>query len=209
MKIIGLIGHIGSGKDTVATKLYERGCIKDSFAAPLKDLAAAVFGWPRHLLEGDTQESRVFRETPDMFWSRKLGIPKFTPRYALQYVGTDVFRNHFHENIWLNSMEYRLAKQTHTSNVLVVSDARFRNELNMIREAGGQVVWVRRGELPEWYETAMLANQGDALCKKIMETRYKNVHQSEWDWAGYEVDKIIYNNGTLEDLDREADLLLL
>jgi len=101
--IIGLVGFIGSGKDTVASRFISYGCIKDSFAAPLKDACAAIFGWPRALLEGDTVESREFRETPDMFWARKLGIDNFTPRLALQLVGTDVLRNHFHQDIWLSS----------------------------------------------------------------------------------------------------------
>src|SRR6056300_1741255 len=100
--IIGLIGSIGSGKDTVANMLLEGNAVKESFAAPLKDLLSTVFGWERHLLEGDTAESREFRETPDMFWSRKTGIPNFTPRLALQLVGTDVMREHFHKDVWLN-----------------------------------------------------------------------------------------------------------
>ena len=34
--IIGLVGLIGSGKGTVANMFVERGCVEDSFAAPLK-----------------------------------------------------------------------------------------------------------------------------------------------------------------------------
>ena len=30
----------------------------------------------------------------------------------------------------------------------------FRNELDLIKNMGGVVIWVQRGELPEWYETA-------------------------------------------------------
>ena len=43
--IIGITGFIGSGKDTVANMFVERGCVHDSFAAPLKDLCASIFGW--------------------------------------------------------------------------------------------------------------------------------------------------------------------
>ena len=57
--IIGICGLIGSGKGTVADILeQEHGFIKVSFADSLKDAVAAVFGWPRSLLEGDTEESR-------------------------------------------------------------------------------------------------------------------------------------------------------
>jgi hypothetical protein len=37
-----------------------------------------------------------------------------------------------------------------------------------------------------------------------METTYKDVHESEWNWAGYPVDYIIDNNGTLEDLEKKV-----
>jgi hypothetical protein len=44
-----------------------------SFACSLKDTASVMFGWDRDLLEGDTVESRKFREQKDEFWSDKFG----------------------------------------------------------------------------------------------------------------------------------------
>ena len=82
--LIGICGFIGSGKDTVAKMFVEQGCVQDSFAAPLKDMCASIFGWQREMLEGDSMDSREFRETPDLYWTRKLGIDHFTPRLALQ-----------------------------------------------------------------------------------------------------------------------------
>ena len=201
--IIGICGFIGSGKDTVANMFVERGCTHDSFAAPLKDVCSSIFGWDRSMLEGDTIESRDFREMPDMFWSKKLGVPNFTPRLALQLLGTEVLRNHFDQDIWLNSLEYRIRKQTANSPCVVVSDARFRNELNLIKKMEGKLIWVQRGELPEWYETAKTA-YSNVVSRKIMETTYKEVHESEWNWAGFPVDYIIDNNGTLEDLEKQV-----
>lgn len=198
--IIGITGFIGSGKDTVANMFVERGCTHDSFAAPLKDVCSSIFGWPREMLEGDTVESRDFREMPDMFWTKKLGVPNFTPRLALQLMGTEVLRNHFDQDIWLNSLEYRIRKKSANAPCVVVSDARFRNELDLIKNMGGKIIWVQRGELPEWYETAKTAHK-NVVSRKIMETTYKDVHESEWNWAGYPVDYIIDNNGTIEDLE--------
>lgn len=206
--IIGLVGFIGSGKGTVADILAEKGGKSDSFAAPLKDMTSAVFGWPRHLLEGDTVESRNFRETPDMFWSRKTGIANFTPRLALQLLGTDVMRKHFHEDIWLNSLEYRLHCNDEAHNCIVISDARFQNELKLIKKMNGKVVWIRRGELPEWYDTAVDANAGNVVSEKVMDTKYSSVHRSEWDWAGFSYDYVLYNNGTLEDLKKNVNLMI-
>lgn len=197
--LIGLVGLIGSGKGTVA-KIFskEDGYIEDSFARPLKDATAVIFGWPRHLLEGDTPESREFRETPDIFWSRKTNIPNFTPRLALQLLGTDVLRGHFHENIWMDSLEYRIRCHPENTSV-VISDARFRNELSLIKKMNGKIIWVQRGELPDWWETAALAHE-NAISRKIMKTKYKDVHESEWNWAGFDVDYVIKNDGTVEDL---------
>ena len=198
MNLIGIVGFIGSGKDTVAKKFVEAGCIHDSFANPLKDLCAHTFGWDRPMLEGDTIESREFRETPDLFWSKKTGIPNFTPRLALQLMGTDVMRNHFHQDIWIDSLEYRLRRRSENKCV-VISDARFRNELDLIANLGGKIIWVQRDGLPEWYETAKTAHN-NAISRKIMETKFKDVHESEWNWAGYPVDYVIKNDGSLEDL---------
>lgn len=201
--IVGVVGFIGAGKDTVSNLLCNNSRCrseKRSFAGPLKDVCSSIFGWERKLLEGDTVESRDFRETPCMFWSRKLGIPNFTPRLALQLVGTDVLRNHFHTDIWLNSLEYRLRQQSTPNTITIISDARFRNELDLIKSMGGKIIWVQRGELPEWYDIAAEANAGNVLAKRKMNTTYRDVHSSEWDWAGYEVDFVIDNNGSMEDL---------
>lgn len=201
--IIGICGFIGSGKDTVAKMMVDKGCVQDSFAAPVKDVCSSIFGWSRELLEGDTVESRDFRETPDLYWTRKLGVPNFTPRLALQLLGTEVLRNHFDQDIWINSLEYRMRKLTENAPCVVISDARFRNELDVIKKMGGVVVWVQRGELPEWFETASKAHD-NVVAKKIMTTKYKDVHESEWNWAGYPVDYVIDNNGDLDHLARQV-----
>ena len=177
MNIIGLVGFIGSGKDTVAKILTQNGCVQDSFASPLKELCASVFGWPLDMLQGDTVESRDFRETPDIFWSRKLGIDHFTPRLALQLLGTEVMRDHFNQDIWINSLEYRLRMKNADYPCVVISDARFQNELSLIKSMNGTVIWVQRGELPDWYETAK-TSELNVLSRKIMQTRYKDVHES-------------------------------
>jgi hypothetical protein len=65
--VIGLVGFLGSGKGTVADTLKLYNFIPESFSNPLKDAVAIIFGWDRSLLEGDTKESREFRETVDEF----------------------------------------------------------------------------------------------------------------------------------------------
>ena len=53
--LIGLVGLIGSGKDTVAERLVTHHDYKrDSFAKSLKDAVSSMFNWDREMLEGNT-----------------------------------------------------------------------------------------------------------------------------------------------------------
>lgn len=194
--IVGLVGFIGSGKDTVAEHFIKAGFERDSFAAPLKDAVAHIFNWPRDMLEGDTEKSRAFREMRDTWWSSKLEDKGFTPRWALQYIGTEVLRDGFNPNIWLHSLENRYMakgrKQT------IVSDCRFKNEVGLIKTLGGYVVRVKRGPEPHWYETAQEAASGDTFAQHSLHDM--GVHQSEWDWVNTRTDFVVDNSSTKEDL---------
>lgn len=202
-KIVGIIGFINSGKNTVAEILVNKhGFIQDSFAASLKDACATIFDWPRHLLEGDTAESRLWRETQDNWWANKLGIPDFTPRVALQIMGTEVIRDNFNKDIWFLTLENRVRKQRDKN--VVISDVRFPNEIKFIKNNGGILIRVMRGNIPEWYDYALKANFGDKFSENIMKTSYKHVHPSEWSLVGHSADYEICNNGTLSDLEKST-----
>jgi hypothetical protein len=189
--IIGICGLISSGKGTVADILIEdRSFSKISFADSLKDAVSAVFGWPRHLLEGDTNESRVWREQVDPWWSHRLGIADLTPRWVLQQWGTEVCRDGFHNDIWIASVERKLMME---SGSFVIPDVRFPNEIAMIRRLGGTVWRVRRGEDPDW------------LTRYIIKGMIPDgIHASEWAWSRETADVIIYNDGTKEELVAEV-----
>jgi hypothetical protein len=193
--IIGVCGFIGSGKDTIADYLVGfHGYRRDSFAGTLKDAVAAVFGWDRELLEGRTPEARAWREQVDTWWAKRLDMPNLTPRWVLQYWGTEVCRRAFHDSIWIAALEARLSRR---SDDTVISDVRFPNEITSIRNAGGRIVWVKRGELPEWYDLAVESN-----CSSFnhMKTAYPDVHVSETAWVGTRFDYEIDNNGTIDEL---------
>lgn len=194
--LIGTLGLIGSGKGTVADELVRRyGFRQDSFASTLKDVCAVLFNWDRNMLEGATPASRAGREIVDQWWSKQLGIPNFTPRLALQLVGTEVFRNHFHKDIWMLSV---MARYNQGQRV-VVSDARFPNEIQAIRDAGGVIVRVSRGELPEWWNLGVKAATGDQAALQDLQANYR-IHESEWAWSATEPDFVITNDGSLDDL---------
>jgi hypothetical protein len=198
--IIGLVGFIGSGKGTVGDILEVHGFTKDSFAKPLKDACSIMFGWPREMLEGDTEVSRKWREEPDSFWSEKFGY-SFTPRLALQLMGTEAGRNVFHQDVWVISLLNRAKGKD-----VVVTDVRFKNEINYIQQNGGVIVRVRRGEEPNWYKLAEDAAAG--FSSAIMGMKDKGIHQSEWDWIGSEFNYTIDNDGTVNELGNKVKELL-
>jgi hypothetical protein len=193
--IIGICGFIGSGKDTVADYLVNfHEFRRESFANTLKDAISAIFGWDRTLLEGRTRVSREWREQEDEWWSQRLGI-KITPRFILQNWGTDIIRKGFHDDIWIASLENKLRN---SKDNVVISDCRFPNEIKSIKDAGGIIVWVKRGELPEWYNIAVEANQGNNVAANDL--KMKKIHASETAWVGTEFDFEINNDGTIEEL---------
>jgi hypothetical protein len=205
--IIGICGFIGSGKDTAANYLVGwHGFRRDSFAGALKDAVAHVFGWDRELLEGSTPESRVWRETVDPWWAERLGMPHLTPRWVLQYWGTEVCRTGFHDDIWIAALENRLRQRTgHT----VISDVRFPNEIGAIRNAGGKIIWIKRGADPEWCSTLIEMRKHDiALGIRTDYMRQFNVHASEWAWVGTQFDAVVDNNSTVDQLHEQLKSLL-
>lgn len=196
--ILGIVGFIGSGKGTVGDLLVEKGFHKDSFAAPLKDACSIIFGWPRELLEGDTELSRKWREEPDAFWSEKFG-KSFSPRLALQLMGTEAGRNVFHPDIWVVSLLNRAKGRD-----IVVTDVRFKNEVAHIQDNGGLIIRVKRGPEPLWFEDFARHNQSPEIYSRPD----VDIHVSETDWIGCYWDYLIENNGTIEDLGRKIDDIL-
>ena len=202
--IVGLVGQIGAGKGTVADLFVDRhDFFKESFANSVKDACAAVFGWDRAMLEGDTLESRAWREQSDAWWSEKLGR-EFSPRLALQLMGTEAGRDVFHPDLWVHTVLNRCAKNPNHN--YVIADVRFPNEINAIRKAGGIVVRVKRGDEPEWYNVALKDNKKPNYHGMAQE--YPDVHFSEWAWIGSDIDAEIANNSTLEDLTEKIDSLV-
>jgi|TARA_B110000495_G_C22674663_1_gene398544 hypothetical protein len=191
--LIGVVGLIGSGKGTVSDRLEQKHNFrKDSFAKSLKDAVSSMFNWDREMLEGKTDESRAWREKPDVFWSKRFG-KDVTPRWVLQYFGTEVMRQGMHDSIWIDSCMAR-----YDGKPTVIADTRFENEIKIIREMGGSILLVKRGQDPDWFTDYV---EGNVVPK--------NVHLSEYAWAKSEYDHLITNDGTLEDLHSKIDDLLV
>jgi len=209
--IIGVCGFIGSGKDTIADYLVNiHQFRRESFANNLKDAVANVFGWDRDMLEGRTRQSREWREQVDTWWAERLNIPNLTPRWILQYWGTEVCRKGFHDDIWIAALENKLRN---SQDDIVISDCRFPNEIKSIKDSGGIVIRVRRGCEPEWYDAAVSANRGPngninwAISRAKLERL--GVHASESAWVGTKFDAEVDNNSTMDYLFTQINDLVL
>jgi len=203
--IFGICGLIGSGKDTVADYLVNvHGFRRESFAGTLKDAVAAVFGWDRTMLEGRTRASREWREQVDPWWAERLAMPKLTPRWVLQYWGTEVLRRGFHDDIWIASIENKIRNSRDN---VVISDCRFPNEIGSIRSLDGIIVRTCRGPEPDWYNFALQHNLHDSEEAK-QELIARKVHVSETAWIGTDFDHVLDNNGSMDQLYEQVNAIV-
>lgn len=190
-KIIAIVGHIGSGKDTAAKFFIDTYNYKKvSFADSLKDALSSIFVWDRQLLEGTSAESRNWRNKKDVFWSNALGF-EVTPRLMMQTIGTDLFRHHFSNYIWVYSSVLKIEKSTSS---VVVADVRFPEEYNALKELGATFIRMQR-TVPDWEDTARKALSGDEQA--IAHLKENKIHESEWYQLGFVCDYSIDNSGSI------------
>jgi hypothetical protein len=194
-ELIAFVGFKASGKNTAAAALFPFGFVPLSFADALKDALAAIFCWDREMLEGITDASRVWREQIDPWWAEKLGIPHFTPRWAMMHIGTEVMRYHFNYDLWVHNVERRLLLLDAPA---VLIDGRFPNEIVLAHRYGGRVYRIQRGPDPEWRDLAIAANAGDIEARAQLDTL--GIHASEFAWIGHPIDGVIVNDNTIDDL---------
>lgn len=202
-KIIAVNGTIGSGKDTLSSVFVTDGWQRMSFAKNLKDAISCIFGWDREMLEGNSAESREWRNQPDQYWSECFGKP-VTPRWVLQYFGTDVVRKFMLDSIWIMSLKKELMQY---NSPVIITDCRFPNEIAMVRSMGGIIIEVQR-DLPSWYDDAVLMNTGlkgadnDTVLEMYESFSEKhNIHASEFAWVGVnDPDYTVHNIYSLDSL---------
>lgn len=139
--IVTLSGCKRSGKDTCfgilksqwETKGYR--VAKFAFADALREVCSVVFGFTNEDFEDDT-----LKETAP---SAVLG-PEWTPRRALQFVGTELFRRQIDPDVWVRVGISRLTKLRTEADIVVVTDARFENEIRALEALGSAFVFIVR-----------------------------------------------------------------
>jgi len=175
MAIIGLTGYAQSGKDTVASILVsEYGFTRVAFADKIRELAYEL----NPIVEGydydDVFNPVYLRKWVDeKGWDRaKVKEPEL--RRILQDLGVGA-RKVLGEDIWVISV---LQELHDVDTDYVITDVRFKNEATMLKQMNGQLWRVERPGV-----------------KAI------NGHISEHDLEGYDVDQVLSNEGTMQDLE--------
>jgi hypothetical protein len=171
MALIGINGYSGSGKDTVGIIIQYLDCPNPGasieevcnnytehewwleeqsdweirkFAGKLKDIASHLTG-----IDIEDFEDQEFKKTN---LSRDWWTPEpMTVRDFLQKLGTDALRNGLHPNVWVNALmaDYIGFHHDHAPNGTeypnwVVTDTRFPNEAQAIKDRGGIIIRVDR-----------------------------------------------------------------
>ncbi len=176
--LFGLIGSKGAGKDETANYLKQKYNFKQyAFATPLKKVCQELFNLTNEQVYGN------LKETLDERWNT-------TPRKLFQKIGTELFKKHLIneipelscDNIWIK--KFQLWFEENNMDNCVVSDCRFNDELNIIKENKGVIILIKRN-----------LNENDT-------------HISEQIHKDYKADYIIDNNGTILDLHQQIDNIL-
>lgn len=231
--IIVIAGRRGSGKDTAADYLVEKhGYTRISFADIPKRAVSVMFGWPMEMLDGKTAESRFEREQVDEWWSKELD-QEVIPVEMLKYFATELVRDNLNQRMWVLALKRLITRTPEVK--FVISDGRFFEDLELIKELGGARFGIYR-KIPEWLED--FYQQVDAesrahIGKSFMELDYsdrtdRNIrrmrefgstfmtqanlslqeHRSEWEMLLYnDYDGIIDNTSTLEHLHSQLDTI--
>jgi hypothetical protein len=178
VKIIGLSGYARSGKDTIADYLVENhGFIKISFAGPMRESLYKLNPEIRDM----TGMVYSFQQAVDLFgWeAMKTYFPAY--RGLMQRMGTEVGREMFGENFWVDQAIKRIPE----GSIVVFSDVRYQNEADAIKQNGGEVWRIERPGVSA-----------------------PNDHTSEHDLENYEFDHKIMNYGPIEDLYKTVTTIL-
>lgn len=134
--LIAITGQKFSGKSTVAEMLSDAlGYPVTSFAKKLKEVTCVLSGCTMEQLEDfDFKETQYVPDYLHIYCGGR--VPTF--RAFLQHFGTDVMRK-YNNNIWIDCTLGNAPKN------VIVSDCRFINEANAVKDRGGIIVKVERG----------------------------------------------------------------
>lgn len=172
--LIGITGRAGSGKDTVAGYLQHRyGFEPMAFADPLKEAAAILFNLPVYYFHDRELKEQVIED-----WG-------MSPRRMAQVFGTEAVRANFGADFWIKRWLQEYRSRVVSTNV-VLTDVRFNNEAQAVRDLGGTIVHIERPGF---------------TCLDLA----ASAHVSEAGAVRRPVDKVVLNDGSIDDLFAKVD----
>lgn len=167
-RVIGLHGFAQSGKDTVATGLLRYGYERVALADPIRNIALKI----NPITHADTFNGSPYRVRleeiiDDLGWDdAKRTIPEV--RRLLQVIGTEVGRDLLGPDVWVNMALAKIMQK----GFYVITDVRFRNEVDMVRSVNGMLIKIVRpgvdsvnahvsdAGLPDAYFDVVIQNDG-------------------------------------------------
>lgn len=110
-----------------------------TFADPVKKIVCAVFDFPYSLVRTNSPDRETTKTTRE--------FSGMTCREAMQFIGTEVFRNRINRNIWVDVMRNRINAEPEKN--VIISDVRFENEAKLvIEDLKGELLKIRNTEKP-------------------------------------------------------------
>lgn len=173
--IIGLSGYAQTGKDTIANYLIENyGFTRVAFADPIRE---AIYRLNPKITIADMKGVPLATAVDGLGWE-SVKVDSEDARWLLQRMGTEVGREMFGDDFWVNQG----MKKALQHDRVVFTDVRYPNELEAILEASG-TVW------------RVIKNSVGAV----------NRHASETALDDYDFEYMIFNNDTKESLYESVD----
>lgn len=185
--LLGIGGAFGAGKDAVADVLVDNGWTKTFMSKPMSAALYTLNPW----IPIDSRFLFFFKRRKWVRYADFVDEVGYTDaklneevRSLLQLLGTEVGRNMLGENIWADMVRREIIETRAAGTPVVMTGARYPNELTLIRELGGELVWVDR-------PAPSISTTGTAKTSS---------HSSEGATSASDFDIVILNDGSLADL---------
>ena len=173
MKIVSISGKKQSGKDTLASYLVDNlGYTRISFAEPLKKCLYILNPWVK---SDDSYTTLRYQSIIDEYGEDNAKVMFKEVRRLQQCFGTEVVRDNFGADFWVDLAFKRIAEQKLQK--AVIPDSRFPNEIAAVSQQPNHVL----------FKVASSRNTSN------------DTHASEQDLPNYLFQEIIENNDSLDE----------
>jgi len=181
MNLICIIGNIGVGKSTVAEIFKQNEYVELTFADPVKQIGL-ILGFEQEELYGSQEKKLKLND----FWgvSGREFMQKFATNIMRNELPKHINMNMDNKTVWVRLCQKKINNLLKQNKKVIVSDGRFPDEINMIKEMGGIII------------------------KIVRNNNYDIHHESESYISKLNADIIIDNNGNIDELNKKISLII-